>query len=81
VILPTKRLGPDRALLAIGAEVVEFLEEPKTVSRVWDELQRSRSEMFGVRTITYDWFVLTLDLLYTLGALELERGLLRKARR
>lgn len=81
MILPTKRLGQDRALLSVGAEILDLLSEPKTVSRLWDELQRSRSERFGVRTIPYDWFVLALDLLYTLEILEMERGLLWKATR
>lgn len=78
MILPTKRLDEDRALLSVGAEILGLLDEPKTVSRLWDELQRSRNQRFGVRTITYDWFVLALDLLYALGTLEMERGLLRK---
>ena len=78
MILPTKRLDEDRALLSVGAEILGLLDEPKTVSRLWDELQRSRNQRFGVRTITYDRFVLALDLLYALGALEMKRGLLRK---
>jgi hypothetical protein len=30
--------------------------------------------------IDYQWFVLSLDLLYVIGAVEFERGLVRKAR-
>lgn len=77
MILPTKHLTEDRALLSVGGEVLGILDEPKTVSRVWDELRRP-SPSQKRPTITYDWFVLSLDLLYTINAIDLERGRLRK---
>ena len=33
----------------------------------------------GFAPINYHWFVLSLDLLYVIGAVELERGLVRRA--
>jgi hypothetical protein len=81
VILPTKRIGEDRALLAVGGEVLRLLDEPKTVSRLWVELKDHRASRPKTTPITFDWFVLALDLLYVLGAVELERGLLSKATR
>jgi hypothetical protein len=78
MILPTKHLSEDRALLGVGAQILRLLNEPKTVSRLWDELKRQRLKTSGT-TITYDWFVLALDLLYALQAVEIERGRLRKA--
>lgn len=77
MILPTKHLSEDKALLTIGGEVLRLLDEPKTVSRIWDEL-RKPSRSVKLPAITYDWFVLSLDLLYTLNAIDLERGRLRK---
>jgi len=77
MILPTKHLSEDRALLAIGAEILRLLDEPKTVSRVWDEINRLRPS--SPHSVTYDWFVLALDLLYALEAIDIERGRLRKA--
>ena len=79
MILPTKRLSQDRAMLAVGAEVLGLLEEPKTVSRLWEEFQYTRRVRPSSGAVTYDWFVLTLDLLYAVGAVELESGLLQKA--
>lgn len=78
MILPTKRVPEDRALLTVGAEVLGLLDEPKTVSRVWDELKRSRGDRVNSTPITYDWFVMSLDLLYTMRAIELTNGRLRK---
>ena len=81
MILPTKRLGVQRAMLTVGAEILELLTEPKTVSRLWDELGRVMSERSSTRIVNYDWFVLTLDLLYMLGALEMDHGRIRRTNR
>ncbi len=78
MILPTKRLGIERAMLTIGAEILGLLTEPKTISRLWDELRRVTNERSSTRIVNYDWFVLTLDLLYMLGALEMDHGRIRR---
>jgi hypothetical protein len=78
MILPTKRLNQDRALLYVGSEVLSLLDEPKTVSRVWDELGKLRASKCETSVLTYDWFVLSLDLLFSIQAIDFERGLLRR---
>jgi hypothetical protein len=78
MILPTKHLRQDRALLTVGAEILALLSEPKTVSRIWEELKRSRSNRSGLSLLTYDWFVLSLDLLFLLHAIDLQHGRLRR---
>lgn len=78
MILPTKRLNQDRALLYVGAEVLSLLEEPKTVSRLWDELEKIRTAKSETMSLTYDWFVLSLDLLFAIQAIEFDKGLLRR---
>jgi hypothetical protein len=80
MILPTKHLRPERALLTVGADMLRCLREPMTVSRLWDEIRTPRGERTrSAAPINYDSFVLALDLLYMLGAVEFERGLIRKA--
>ncbi|WP_298307330.1 ABC-three component system middle component 6 [uncultured Erythrobacter sp.] len=79
MILPTKHILPERALLTIGAEVLASLRGPMTVSRVWDEVRLQRGETTEPAPIAYDWFVLALDLLFAVEAIEFEDGLLRKA--
>jgi hypothetical protein len=74
MILPTKRLGIDRALLAVGGEIIRLLDEPKTVSRIWEELKRSRKAQSKRHSLSYDWFILALDLLYVIGAVQLYGG-------
>ena len=74
MILPTKGIHADRALLSIGADILRLLDEPKTVSRLWDEARSARSTRVASPTLSFDWFVLALDLLYALGIVELEQG-------
>ena len=79
MILPTKHLRSDRSLLAVGCEVLSILDEPKTVSRVWGEFSSTRSRAAGRGPVSYDWFVLSLDLLFVLGAVEFGGGRVVKA--
>lgn len=80
MILPSKHLPQDRALLTVGGHVLAFLAHPKTVSALWEDLNRQDLEIIAIRPrqVTYDWFVLTLDLLYLLGTIELENGLVTR---
>jgi hypothetical protein len=78
MILPTKRISQDRSLLYIGAEVLRLVDEPKTVSRLWQELQSKRSTQSGLCPLTYDWFVLSLDLLFLVKAIRIDRGRIEK---
>ena len=80
MILPSKHLPQDRALLTVGAHVLTFLAHPKTVSALWEELNRPDSNLAAAMPIriTYDWFLLVLDLLFTIGAIELESGLVAR---
>jgi hypothetical protein len=80
MILPAKHLRSDRALLGLGAELLGLLAEPKTVSRLWEELQVARHGKPTASPVTFDWFVLALDLLYGMKAVDLDGGLLKRAR-
>lgn len=73
MILPTKHLSQERALLTVGGRIIYTLAQPKTVSAVWIELG-SQTPYAG--SIRYDHFVLALDLLYLMGAVDLTEGIL-----
>lgn len=78
MILPTKGLAPDRALLSVGADILQRLDKPKTVSRLWDQVRHRQSTL--LESIPYDWFLLGLDLLYLCGAVDFEDGFIRRTR-
>lgn len=78
MILPSKHVSEDRALLTVGADVLGCLQEPKTVSRLWTDFKRWQQ---GRAVITYDWFILALDLLFAMGLVAFERGRLHRTPR
>ncbi len=79
MILPTKHMRSDRALIGVGAEVLGVLGRPMTMSKLWDEIRSRRSADPSNPVIDYRWFVLALDLPYMIRAIELDRGLIRRA--
>lgn len=75
MILPTKGVSPGRALISLGADILRLLTETKTVSRLWDDFRKARATTADV---PFDWFVLSLDLLFLIGAVEFDRGRVRR---
>lgn len=70
MILPTKGISPERSLLGIGAEILDIIKRPMSVSEVWTIYKRRTNR--GQRDfVSFDWFILTLDLLYAMGAVSL----------
>ncbi|HBJ36156.1 MAG TPA: hypothetical protein DDZ51_15680 [Planctomycetaceae bacterium] len=68
MILPTKHLPTERSLIAIGADIVGLLDEPKSVSRLWLDFQQL-NEQRNLR-LTFDWFTLAISMLYAIDAVE-----------
>jgi hypothetical protein len=79
MILPAKHLSHERALLTVGARLLTHLVQPSTVSSLWEAISRSINSTERKKTaVHYDAYVLTLDLLFLMGAIELQDGLLSR---
>lgn len=72
MILPTKHVPPSRSLLAAGATVLAGLTTPASVSELWHRVSKDRS------VGEFRHFLLALDLLYMLGAIDFRDGLLQR---
>ena len=72
MILPTKGIPPDAALLTVAGEIIFNLAESKTVSRLWDEMRKARAT--HPSALPFDWFVLALDLLFMVGVVDYHKG-------
>lgn len=70
MILPTKHISENETLLGVGATLLVHLDGPMTVSGLWE---RSRSEP---NVGTFERFVLASNLLYLIGAIDIEDGLI-----
>jgi hypothetical protein len=75
VILPTKHLRTEQSLLGVGALLLARLRRPKTVSALWEAVKTEPS------VGSYPRFILALDLLYSLEAIELRKGSLTRRTR
>ena len=79
MILPTKHLSQDRALLTVGVRLLAHLSQPKTVSALWEDVSRPSSVKDGKKPgLRYDAYILTLDLLFLMGTIEHQDGLLSR---
>ena len=72
MILPTKHVSARQSLLGVGAVVLAELDEPQTMTGIWERI-RELPEV-----ASFERLVLALDLLYTIGAVEMKDGLVRR---
>jgi hypothetical protein len=72
VILPSKHISEEQALLGVGAVVLRNLDRSQTISGLWDRLRDDPA------VGTFERFVLALDLLYIAGAVDLSQGSVRR---
>ncbi len=70
MILPTKHISTRHSLLGVGATIIEHLYHPRTITSLWDVVSAIPE------VATFERFVLALDLLYMIGAVEMDEGLL-----
>lgn len=80
MILPSKHLRSERALLTVGADILVKLERPCTVSKLWDDIREERRQKQAPTRLSYDWFILALCLLLILGTVSFEDGILKRTR-
>ncbi len=69
MILPSKHVPVERALLTLGARMLRELSSPLTVSTLW---ARTRD----VEGISYQSYTLALSFLYAISAIEMSGDLI-----
>ena len=77
MILPSKHLPLHRSLLGVGAELLSRMDSPATVSRLWNEIRCQRNEDSTHAPIDYRWYILALDMLFIIGAIDIQNGLIQ----
>lgn len=76
MITPTKGIAPERSLLAVGAQILQVLDRPLTVSQALAALRRWRADHDHFAPISFNWFVLALDVLFALDLVDTRDDLL-----
>jgi hypothetical protein len=72
MILPTKHIKPENSVFYIGAMILTDRIDGETVSTLWDRLSRNNTLQ------SFDQFVVGMDFLFLVGAVEFKKGLLRR---
>ncbi|HDR6998317.1 hypothetical protein OCB70_14540 [Bacillus cereus] len=72
MILPNKFIKPNESLIGVSALIIKILDKPITVSFLWD---KARSK--GI-VKTFNTFISALDLLFILGVIKMEDGLIKR---
>lgn len=75
MILPTKHITIEDSMLGVGALLLSYLEQPKTVSTLWEKV-REYSEIS-----TFERFTLGLDLLFLIDAIDFQGNKIRRKNR
>ncbi|MDK6906647.1 ABC-three component system middle component 6 [Actinotignum timonense] len=72
MLLPTKGITPDQALLTVGARIIELLDSPTTVSTLWEKFSKGSkdAELQHGTNISFTWFSLALSMLFAINALS-----------
>ncbi|WP_371606285.1 ABC-three component system middle component 6 [Streptomyces sp. NBC_01213] len=80
MLLPTKGVSSERALMTIGSEILEDLRDPMSVSALWERYNTRQNLANRPRRITFDWFSLALAALYAMKVVDVSAdGYIRTA--
>lgn len=72
MILPNKYISEKESLLGLGGAILQAMNKPNTITALWEK-SRTIPEVGS-----FERFLLALDFLYLIGAIELDEGLLRR---
>lgn len=80
MLLPTKGVSRERALMTVGSDLLEALQTPKSVSSLWEHYKARQTASGTTDHITFDWFSLALASLFAIDVVEwTPSGHLRRA--
>jgi hypothetical protein len=74
MILPSKHLSQNRALVGVGADILSQLQEPITVSELWERVRDTRKMRADESPLPFDWFVLALTFLHAIYVVDIAGG-------
>jgi len=72
MILPTKHISTNESFIGAGADILSELINYTTISDLWETVRNNPS------ILTFERFILTLDMLHILGAISLENNFIKR---
>ncbi len=74
MILPTKHIAAHEALIGAGALILQQVRGPVSLSGLWETVKSKPPVQ------TYERFILTLDMLHIIGAIDVEGHMIVRVR-
>ncbi len=74
MILPTKHIKFSNSLISVGAALLKYIDNKHTVTALWNMTK----QLPEVRT--FERFTFGLDLLFMMGAIDFNNGLLERVK-
>jgi hypothetical protein len=72
MILPNKYITLEDSLLGLGYKLLEYINEPISVSDLWSLVKQEKD------IISYNRFISALDMLYIMGLIDLNNNQIEK---
>jgi hypothetical protein len=72
MILPTKHIPAEQSFIGVGAALLQYIERPKTISNLWDQVRDI--PVIG----TFERFIIAMDMLFILGLINFNCGKVQK---
>lgn len=70
MILPSKHISEDQALIGVGAVILISIQKPHTVTSLWEKVRENPA------VGNFERFVLALDMLHITGVVALHQGMI-----
>ena len=68
MIMPTKYLKEDEALIGVGGLLLQHIQDHANISSLWEEIKTNHA------VLNFERFVLALDFLFILGLIEFKKN-------
>lgn len=72
MILPTKHTAANEALIGAGALILQQTSKPVLLSNLWEAVKANPA------VLTYERFILTLDMLHIIGVIDIEDNMVMR---
>nr|WP_295898877.1 ABC-three component system middle component 6 [uncultured Bdellovibrio sp.] len=80
MILPSKHIRLSESYIGLGGFILSKLKRPTAIDKLWTDFQKVANSNTFPANHSFDSFVLTVDILYSLGLVEMDtHGKLQRA--
>ncbi len=78
MLVPAKHISRSESLLGFGAIILSLLKKPMSLDSLWIAYQKYCRRNKGTHIHTFDYMLLALSFLYSLGVIIETEGILEK---